>query len=124
MGAGGRSTAVIGAGVAGLTAAYVPSGGGHEVTLYEAEDRIGGHARTHDIVSAGGRVHQVDCGFVVHNERTYPYLLRLFCELEVSTRESEMSMSVRCEACGLEYAGRAASSRAPVPCCAADIRGC
>jgi predicted NAD/FAD-binding protein len=47
----------------------------------------------------------VDSGFIVHNTRTYPTLLRLFAELGVATQESEMSMSVRCEGCGLEYAG-------------------
>lgn len=101
----GRRTAVIGSGVAGLTAAYILGGAGH-VTLYEADDRLGGHAHTHELTSAyDGRVHRVDSGFIVHNRRTYPRLLRLFDELGVPTQESEMSMSVRCEGCGLEYAG-------------------
>ncbi|GAA0465890.1 hypothetical protein GCM10010361_32480 [Streptomyces olivaceiscleroticus] len=97
-------TAVVGSGIAGLTAAYVLPNA-HEVTLYEAADRLGGHAHTHDLASADGRVHQVDSGFIVHNTRTYPHLLRLFDELGVATQESEMSMSVRCAGCGLEYAG-------------------
>ncbi|MET9558059.1 FAD-dependent oxidoreductase [Streptomyces sp. NPDC006645] len=99
-----RRTAVVGAGVAGLTAAYVLRRT-HEVTLYEADTRLGGHAHTHDLASSDGRVHHVDSGFIVHNERTYPLLLRLFRELGVTTQESEMSMSVRCDGCGLEYAG-------------------
>lgn len=99
-----RRTAVVGSGIAGLTAAYVLQRS-HEVSLYEADDRLGGHAHTHDIPSSDGRVHRVDSGFIVHNERTYPHLLRLFGELGVATQESEMSMSVRCEGCGLEYAG-------------------
>ncbi|WP_066944339.1 NAD(P)/FAD-dependent oxidoreductase [Streptomyces lushanensis] len=99
-----RRTAVVGSGVAGLTAAYVLARR-HEVALYEAADRLGGHAHTHDIPSADGRIHRVDSGFIVHNERTYPYLLRLFVELGVTTQESEMSLSVRCDGCGLEYAG-------------------
>ncbi|MFJ5305428.1 NAD(P)/FAD-dependent oxidoreductase [Streptomyces sp. NPDC088350] len=100
-----RRTAVVGSGVAGLTAAYVLGGAGH-VTLYEADDRLGGHAHTHELTSPyDGRVHRVDSGFIVHNRRTYPRLLRLFDELGVATQESEMSMSVRCEGCGLEYAG-------------------
>ncbi|MET8902743.1 FAD-dependent oxidoreductase [Streptomyces sp. NPDC004538] len=99
-----RRTAVIGGGVAGLTAAYV-LGHAHHVTLYEADDRLGGHAHTHELAAADGRVHRVDSGFIVHNRRTYPNLLRLFDELDVATQESEMSMSVRCEGCGLEYAG-------------------
>jgi predicted NAD/FAD-binding protein len=52
-----------------------------------------------------GRLARIDTGFIVHNEKTYPNLLRLFGELEVSTQDSEMSMSVRCLECGLEYAG-------------------
>ncbi|SEF95198.1 Predicted NAD/FAD-binding protein [Actinacidiphila yanglinensis] len=97
-------TAVVGSGVAGLTAAYV-LGRAHHVTLYEADGRLGGHAHTHDLVAHGGRTDRVDSGFIVHNRRTYPHLLRLFRELGVATQESEMSMSVRCEGCGLEYAG-------------------
>lgn len=99
-----RRTAVIGSGVAGLTAAYVLSKT-HDVTLYEADDRLGGHAHTHELTASDGRTHRVDSGFIVHNRRTYPNLLRLFRELGVDTQESEMSMSVRCEGCGLEYAG-------------------
>ncbi|MFJ1606274.1 NAD(P)/FAD-dependent oxidoreductase [Streptomyces sp. NPDC088253] len=100
----GRGTAVVGGGVAGLTAAHV-LGRARPVALYEADDRLGGHAHTHDLASSDGRVHRVDSGFIVHNRRTYPNLLRLFAELGVATQESEMSMSVRCEGCGLEYAG-------------------
>ncbi|NEB18671.1 NAD(P)/FAD-dependent oxidoreductase [Streptomyces coelicoflavus] len=103
-GEAGRRTAVVGSGVAGLTAAYV-LGREHRVTLYEADDRLGGHAHTHDLTAPDGRVHRVDSGFIVHNRRTYPNLLRLFGELGVATQQSEMSMSVRCEGCGLEYAG-------------------
>ncbi|AEN08981.1 MULTISPECIES: FAD-dependent oxidoreductase [unclassified Streptomyces] len=99
-----RRTAVVGAGVAGLTAAHV-LGRDHDVTLYEADTRLGGHAHTHELTSSDGGTHRVDSGFIVHNRRTYPYLLRLFGELGVATQESEMSMSVRCEGCGLEYAG-------------------
>lgn len=99
-----RRTAVVGSGVAGLTAAYV-LGRAHDVTLLEADPRLGGHAHTHALSSTDGWTHRVDSGFIVHNRRTYPHLLRLFDELGVATQESEMSMSVRCEGCGLEYAG-------------------
>lgn len=99
-----RRTAVVGSGIAGLTAAHVLARA-HHVTLYEADDRLGGHAHTHELTSSDGTVHRVDSGFIVHNRRTYPQMLRLFGELDVATRESEMSMSVRCEGCGLEYAG-------------------
>lgn len=103
-GDGRRRVAVVGSGVAGLTAAYLLART-HHVTLYEADDRLGGHAHTHTLTSSDGRRHRVDSGFIVHNRRTYPHLLRLFDELGVATQESEMSMSVRCEGCGLEYAG-------------------
>ena len=97
-------TAVIGGGVSGLTAAYVLARG-HEVTLYEADDRLGGHAHTHEVKGPDGRIRSVDSGFIVHNDRTYPHLLRLFRELGVATRPTTMSLSVHCEGCGLEYAG-------------------
>src|SRR5690349_9513448 len=95
--------AVIGSGVAGLTAAHVLSTAG-PVTLYEADARLGGHADTHE-VSVGGRTIGVDTGFIVHNDRTYPTLLRLFAELGVATQDSDMSMSVRDDESRLEYAG-------------------
>ncbi|MGE7387846.1 NAD(P)/FAD-dependent oxidoreductase [Streptomyces sp. NPDC004126] len=99
-----RSVAVVGAGVAGLTAAYVLSAS-CAVTLYESDGRLGGHAHTHGPAGPGGRTVAVDSGFIVHNERTYPTLLRLFRELGTGTQDAEMSMSVRCDGCGLEYAG-------------------
>jgi predicted NAD/FAD-binding protein len=99
-----RRLAVVGAGVAGLTAAHVLQRCA-DVTLYEAADRLGGHADTHELAGADGRMLRIDTGFIVHNRRTYPTLLRLFAELDISTQESDMSMSVSCRECGLEYAG-------------------
>ncbi|HTW21538.1 MAG TPA: FAD-dependent oxidoreductase [Mycobacteriales bacterium] len=96
--------AVIGSGVAGLTSAYLLQRH-YDVSLYEADDRLGGHAHTHDILTPDAGIAAVDTGFIVHNARTYPHLLRLFGELGVETRPTEMSMSVRCDGCGLEYAG-------------------
>jgi predicted NAD/FAD-binding protein/DUF1365 family protein len=95
-----RRLAVVGSGVAGLTAAYVATAAGATVTLYEADDRLGGHADTHDVDGLA-----IDTGFIVHNERTYPTLLRIFAELGVATQPSEMSMSTRDDATGLEWAG-------------------
>jgi predicted NAD/FAD-binding protein len=99
-----RSVAVIGSGVAGLTAAYVLSGR-DRVTLYEADNRLGGHAHTHVVDDGDGGMVGVDSAFLVHNDRTYPTVCRLFTELGVVTQESEMSMSVRADDIGLEYAG-------------------
>ena len=98
------TAAVVGSGVAGLTAAYLLQRT-HDVTLFEVDDRLGGHAHTHDIATPDGRALPIDSGFIVHNERTYPNLLRLFRELGVATQPTEMSMSITCEGCGLEYAG-------------------
>ncbi len=98
----GRSVAVIGSGVAGLTAAYLLSAR-NRVTLYEADTRLGGHAHTHFLDSGDGQVTAVDSAFLVHNDRTYPTLCRLFAELGIATQESDMSMSVRAD--DLEYAG-------------------
>ncbi len=99
-----RRVAVVGAGVAGLTAAYLLQRA-YDVTLYEAEPRLGGHAHTHDVVTSDGRLLPIDSGFIVHNLSTYPNLLRLFGELGIETQPTDMSMSVRCDGCGLEYAG-------------------
>ena len=95
---------MVGAGVSGLTAAYLLART-HDVTVYEADDRLGGHAHTHDVADREGREHAVDSGFIVHNDRTYPWLRKLFAELGVDVQRTEMSMSVRCDGCGLEYAG-------------------
>ncbi|MCF2533932.1 NAD(P)/FAD-dependent oxidoreductase [Yinghuangia soli] len=96
--------AVVGSGVSGLTAAYLLQRA-YDVVLFESDDRLGGHAHTHDVPARSGGTVPVDTGFLVHNERTYPHLIRLFRELGVRTQDTEMSMSVRCEGCGLEYAG-------------------
>jgi predicted NAD/FAD-binding protein len=96
--------------VAGLTAACILSGR-NRVTLYEADVRLGGHAHTHYVDAGDGTQVGVDSAFLVHNDRTYPTLCRLFAELGVATQESEMSMSVRADDAdgtngrGLEYAG-------------------
>src|SRR3954465_15400170 len=98
------SVAVIGAGVSGLTGAYLLTRT-HDVTLFEAETRLGGHAHTHDVADVDGRAHAVDTGFIVLNDVTYPWLRQLLAELHVDVRRPEMSMGVRCDGCGLEYAG-------------------
>lgn len=74
---------------------------GHEVHLFEREERVGGHVNT--VVRDGLAL---DTGFIVSNARNYPLLTRLAAELGVTFRRSEMSFSVACDECGLEYAGR------------------
>lgn len=99
-----RTVAVIGSGVAGLTAAYVLSAH-NRVTLFEAANRLGGHAHTHLVDDGHGNPVAVDTAFLVHNDRTYPTLCRLFSELGIPTHDTDMSMSVRDDSIGLEYAG-------------------
>lgn len=96
--------AVVGAGVAGLTAGYLLQRH-YDVTLFESEPRLGGHAHTHDVLTPDAGLLAIDSGFIVHNRVTYPSLLRLFDELDIATQPTEMSMSVSCRQCGLEYAG-------------------
>ena len=96
--------AVVGGGVSGLTAAYLLQHR-YDVTLYEAADRLGGHADTHEVPVGDGRLLALDTGFIVHNKVTYPTLTRLFDELGVQSQPTEMSLAVRCDGCGLSYAG-------------------
>ena len=95
--------AIVGSGVAGLGAAWALNPR-HEITLFEAQAHLGGHANTVEVEDAGRRV-PVDTGFIVYNERTYPKLTRLFRELDVPTEESEMSFSVSLDHGGFEYKG-------------------
>jgi predicted NAD/FAD-binding protein len=98
--------AIVGTGIAGLGAAYVLSRG-HEVELFEADDRAGGHV---DTVTVGP--HEVDTGFIVHNEANYPLLTRLFQELGVRLQDSPMTLSVEC-ACGVSWSSRGAWRAGP-----------
>jgi len=96
--------AVIGAGIAGMSAAYLLSRK-HEVWLYEREPRLGGHTHTHNIETSVG-LRAIDSGFIVHNDRTYPNLVRLFAELGVERQKSDMSFGVIDEAGDMEYSSR------------------
>jgi uncharacterized protein len=85
--------AVIGSGISGLTCAHV-LGPHHDVVLFEADCRLGGHSNTVDVDDpVAGRL-AVDTGFIVHNDRNYPNLTRLFRELDITTVNTEMSFAV------------------------------
>lgn len=93
--------AVVGSGIAGLGAAWLLSRA-HEVVLFEAEGRLGGHTHTHD-VEIEGRHYAVDSGFIVFNPGNYPLLTHLFEELGVPSQPTTMSFSVHSERSGVEY---------------------
>ncbi len=99
-----KKIAVIGAGIAGLSAAYYLSRK-YEVALFEKEARLGGHTHTIEVDSSLGKL-PVDTGFIVHNERTYPNLINLLAELGVETRFSDMSFSVIHKRTNFEYSSR------------------
>lgn len=95
--------AIIGAGISGILAARLLSTQ-HEVTLFEANNYVGGHAHTVD-VTLDGQLFSVDTGFMVFNERTYPNFCRMLDSLQIESRPSDMSFGVRCGKTGLEYQG-------------------
>lgn len=97
--AGQRRIAVIGSGISGLSAAWL-LGKRHQVTLFEADSRLGGHSHTVEALGV-----PVDTGFIVYNERTYPNLTALFRHLDVPTKASTMGFSVSVDDGRLEYAG-------------------
>ncbi len=96
--------AVIGSGISGLGAAWLLSRQ-HEVHLFEKEKRLGGHTHTHIIQTSVGPL-PIDTGFIVHNDKTYPNLIRLFDELGVERLDSEMSWGVTTPGAEFEYSSR------------------
>ena len=84
--------AVIGSGIAGFSAAWLLSSR-YQVTVYEANNRLGGHSNTVSVDYDGEQI-PVDTGFIVYNEATYPNLISLFGALDVPTKPSDMSFSV------------------------------
>ena len=97
--------AIIGTGIAGNGAALALHKAGHEIIVYERENRPGGHSATVDIAVEGKTI-AVDTGFIVYNELNYPLLTRLFDHLGVQTQESEMSFSVSADRGAFEWCGR------------------
>ena len=96
-----RRIAIVGGGVSGLVAARTLHAS-HDITVYEAADAPGGHART--VTVPGGLA--VDTGFIVFNERTYPRFTELLRELGVASQPADMSFGVTCRRCGIEYSSR------------------
>ncbi|MGD8171505.1 NAD(P)/FAD-dependent oxidoreductase [Vibrio sp. TRT 21S02] len=95
--------AIIGTGISGLTCGYHLHKQ-HDITLYEANDYIGGHTATVDVELEGG-MYSVDTGFIVYNDKTYPNFIKMMNEIGVSGKETEMSFSVRNDNQGVEYNG-------------------
>ena len=95
--------AVVGAGIAGLAAARELDGD-HDVTLFEAREKPGGHTRTLEF-ERFGETHRADLGFMVFNEANYPHFTQLLQDLDIPVRDTEMSFSLRCDQSHLEYHG-------------------
>ncbi len=97
--------AVVGGGIAGLSAAWM-LGARHEVTLFEADPRLGGHANTVEVAGADGRV-PVDTGFIVYNEANYPNFTALLRHLDVPSQPADMALSVSLDDGAFEYSSGA-----------------
>jgi len=98
-----KRIAIVGTGISGLVAAHKLHRD-HDITIYEANDYIGGHTHTVD-VNLGNRTWPVDTGFIVFNERNYTNFIALLDELEVASHRTTMSFSVRCDQANVEYNG-------------------
>lgn len=96
--------AIVGSGISGMTCGHYLAENQHEVHLFEADERLGGHTHTHEIEVASGK-YNVDTGFIVHNTKNYPNFLKLMAKIGVATQESTMSFSVKAENPDLEYNG-------------------
>lgn len=95
--------AIIGSGISGNTLAYYLNPH-HQITLFESNDRVGGHSHTHQIDFFNQKIH-VDTGFIVFNKKTYPNFLKLLHELDVPYENSAMSFSVKDSQKDFEYNG-------------------
>ncbi len=96
--------AIIGSGISGISAAWALHGH-HEVTLYEKENRLGGHTHTHEL-ALSGKNYRIDSGFIVHNPGNYPLFSAFLRELGVQTKDTEMSFAVHNRSMGMYYNAR------------------
>ena len=103
----GLNIAVVGSGISGLSAGWLLSRA-HNVTLLEADSRLGGHGHTVDVPTPHGNI-AVDTGFIVFNDATYPNFIALLKALDVPAKLSEMSFAVSLDNGGLEYNGTSVS---------------
>lgn len=95
--------AIVGAGISGLSAAYLLHQD-HQITVFERAEKIGGHTATVN-VTVNDCDYAIDTGFIVFNDWTYPNFIALMNQLGVPSLPTEMSFSVRCDLSGLEYGG-------------------
>ncbi|MCK8137596.1 NAD(P)/FAD-dependent oxidoreductase [Pseudoalteromonas sp. 2CM28B] len=103
-----KKIAIIGTGVSGLTCGHLLYKH-YDVTLFEKNDYIGGHTATVDVEHSGIN-YAIDTGFIVFNDRTYPYFEKLLKRIGVKRKPTQMSFSVHNEATGFEYNGHTFSS--------------
>lgn len=98
--------AVVGGGVAGITAAYLLSQK-FAVTVFERNEYLGGHTNTRVIEDGPDAGTPVDTGFIVCNPTNYPRFYRFLDRLGVPRRDSDMSFGYYAEESGLCYVGPA-----------------
>ena len=96
--------AVIGSGISGLSASFFLSSK-YDVQLLEKNDYLGGHTRTKEIKEEN-TLFNIDTGFIVFNDRTYPNFLRMMEQINVKIKPTEMSFSVQNTIEDLEYNGK------------------
>ena len=98
-----QKIAIVGSGISGMVCAHLLQDD-HDITLFEANDYIGGHTHTIE-VDVDGKIYPVDTGFIVFTEPKYPSFVKLLKRLKVKSQPTSMSFSVRDASTGLEYNG-------------------
>ncbi|KAI0335787.1 FAD/NAD(P)-binding domain-containing protein [Cubamyces sp. BRFM 1775] len=101
--------AIVGSGVSGLAATWLLNEHtDHEVHLFEADSRPGGHANTVTYSRPNKEPVDVDTGFIVFNPSTYPNFinfLKLYPDLAERILPTEMTFSVSRDLGAFEWAG-------------------